>query len=113
MTKATRNTQQVSGIWLKPEYCQSEEAVFEAAFNGIRRRPVMARTPQGELVVCCSRTARRKGWVIEGKLFGKEAAGEEAAPAPQAAPAKPAAKATPKTVAKRAERLASLEEMLG
>lgn len=112
MTKViTRNTAQVSGIWLKPEYCATEEAVFEAAFNGVRRRPVMARTDKGELVVCCSRTAKKKGWVIEGRLFGKVA--EESAATPAPAPAKPAAKAQPKTAAKRAKRLASLEEMLG
>lgn len=65
MTKITAP----AAVKLTPEYVADETAALEAAFNGIRRRPVLARTEAGELVVCCNRTARKHGWKVEGKLF--------------------------------------------
>ena len=67
--KTTRNTAQVQGVHLQPTLCADEAEVLEVAMDGVRRRPVMARNKAGELVVCCSRTARKHGWAIEGKLF--------------------------------------------
>lgn len=67
------------------------DAVFNEEKNQGRRRPIMAKRPDGKLVVCCRHTARKHGWEIEGKLFQRvsnRAAKAEAA----AAAAKPAAR---------------------
>ena len=96
-----RNTAQVTGIHLQPTICADEAEVLEVAWDGFRRRPTLARNHDGQLVVCSSRTARKHGWKIEGKLFGD-------APKPKAPKAEKPVKATP--AAKRAERLAKLEE---
>lgn len=77
---SARNTTQVQGVHLQPVECADETAVLEAALDGIRRRPVQARKPDGTMVVCCSRTARKHGWAIEGRLFSTT----KAAPEPKA-----------------------------
>jgi len=38
------------------------------AFDGQRRRPILAINDDGELVVCCRATARIHGWKVEGQL---------------------------------------------
>lgn len=95
-----RNTAQVSGIHLQPTICADEAEVLEVAYDGFRRRPTLARNHDGQLVVCSSRTARKHGWTIEGRLFGD-------APKPKAPKAE---KPVAKPAAKRAERLAKLVE---
>lgn len=71
-TKATtRNTAQVSGVWLKPTPVANETEALNVALDGVRRRPVLATKPDGTKVVCCSRTARKHGWAIEGRMFAK------------------------------------------
>lgn len=52
----------------RPAIVADEAEAADEAFNGVRRRPVLARVGS-ELVVCCSRTARKHGWEILGRLF--------------------------------------------
>lgn len=54
---------------LAPVVVKNEDAVIEAAFDGVRRRPVVAINAEGKLVVCCRRTAAKNGWVVEGTMF--------------------------------------------
>lgn len=46
-----------------------------------RRRPVLAINDNGELTVCCRRTARKHGWKLEGALFQRTRSGKRAAAA--------------------------------
>jgi hypothetical protein len=46
----------------------NETNIGDAAFDGVRRRPVVAIKDEGQLVVCCRRTASKKGWKLEGIL---------------------------------------------
>lgn len=96
--KTIRNTAQVQGVHLEPVVCTTPDEVFNAAFDGIRRRPVVAVNAQGVEIVCCSRTAKKHGWKVVEKLFQRTTA---KAPAP--------AKAKP---AQRAADLAAVEAML-
>lgn len=78
---------------LAPVDCGKDDtAVLDAAFDGQRKRPVVAIDRQGHKVVCCLRTAKKNGWKIEGRLFNKpvKAAVEPAKvePAAKKAPAK-------------------------
>jgi hypothetical protein len=50
-----------------------------AAFDGVRRRPVACFTPEGLAVVCCGRTAKKNGWVVVGRLFKRDRKAERAA----------------------------------
>lgn len=70
----------------------TEETIGDAAFDGQRRRPVVALNEKGELVVCCRRTARKHGWTLEGVLFQRRHNGKIVAPKPAA----PARRATDK-----------------
>lgn len=90
---STGDMSKVSGVWLKPTIAKSEEEAADLAFDGVRRRPVVAKNQKGELVVCSMRTARKYGWDVQGKMDGTS-------------PRAPAAK---KGEAKRKERLAKLE----
>lgn len=57
---------------LAPVDCGKDDtAVLDAAFDGQRKRPVVAIDRQGHKVVCCLRTAKKNGWKIEGRLFNK------------------------------------------
>jgi hypothetical protein len=67
----TRNTAQVQGVWLKPEVVANETEALDVALDGVRRRPVLAAKPDGTQVVCCSRTARKHGWQVLGRMFAK------------------------------------------
>lgn len=87
---------------LAPVDCGKDDtAVFDAAFDGQRKRPVVAIDRQGHKVVCCLRTAKKNGWKIEGRLFNKPVK-------PVAEPVKPAAKKAPakKTPAKKSTKKA-------
>jgi len=43
-----------------------------------RRRPVLAINDNGELTVCCRRTARKHGWKVEGAMFERTRSGKRA-----------------------------------
>lgn len=66
----------------------TEETIGDAAFDGTRRRPVVAINGEGKLVVCCRSTARKHGWELQGALF-QRSRGSKATKQPAAA--KPAA----------------------
>lgn len=53
---------------LSPVVCNDEAEIGEAAFDGVRRRPVVAINDDGKLVVCCRRTASKNGWALKGSL---------------------------------------------
>lgn len=55
----------------------TEDTLGDALFDGNRRRPVVAINDEGQLVVCCRRTARKNGWKLQAL--------EKAAAAPKAA----------------------------
>lgn len=59
----------------------NEANLGDAAFDGVRRRPVVALNSEGQLVVCCRSTARRHGWEVQGALFKRNRAAEAEAPA--------------------------------
>ena len=115
MSKSTttiRNTAQVQGVKLAPVVCANDDAVFEAAFDGVRRRPITAINAEGVQVVCCSRTAKKHGWTIVERLFQRSTAKvAPVAPAPVAPKKAPAKKA--QTSASRKADLAAVEAMLG
>lgn len=46
----------------------TEATMGDTAFDGVRRRPVVALNDDGQLVVCCRRTAKTNGWTVEGTL---------------------------------------------
>lgn len=54
---------------LAPVVCKNEGQIGDAAFDGVRRRPVVAINEEGKLVVCCRRTAAKNGWEVQGTLF--------------------------------------------
>jgi hypothetical protein len=56
---------------LAPVVAQNEDHIIETAFDGTRRRPVVAINDEGKLVVCCRRTATKYGWKLEGALFAR------------------------------------------
>lgn len=58
---------------VKPVVCKNETQVGDAAFASSRRRPVVAINENGDLVVCCRRTAKLHGWKIEGAMFQRKA----------------------------------------
>jgi len=79
---------------LAPVDCGKDDtAVLDAAFDGQRKRPVVAINRQGHKVVCCLRTAKKNGWKIEGRLFNKPV--KKAAEPAKVEPVKPAAKKAP------------------
>ena len=49
-----------------------EGEAASVAFDGLRRRPVLARNGK-QLIVCCSRTAKKHGWEIVGRMFQRSA----------------------------------------
>lgn len=74
-----------------PVVCKDEDQVIAAAFDGVRRRPVVAINDEGNLVVCCRRTASKNGWKVEGVMYSRAHSAkisvgsvvEDAAPAPK------------------------------
>lgn len=81
----------------------TENTIGDVAFDGIRKRPVVAINDEGQLVVCCRRTAAKHGWKLEGTLHQRTRAAKPAkAEAPAADPVKPAAK---KATSKKALKL--------
>jgi len=73
----------------------TEETLGDVVYDGVRQRPTIAKRPDGKLVVCAARTARKHGWAIQEKLF-----------------VRPAAPAKPKAEQRKAD-LKAVEEMLG
>lgn len=57
---------------LAPVVVKTPTDIGNAAFDGVRRRPVVAINDEGNLVVCCRRTAAKNGWEIEGTLFRRD-----------------------------------------
>lgn len=51
----------------------NETTMGAVLFDGLRRRPALARDNKGKLVVCSPRTARKNGWSIEGRAFTRSA----------------------------------------
>lgn len=43
----------------------TEDTLGDALFDGNRRRPVVAINDEGQLVVCCRRTAKKNGWALQ------------------------------------------------
>lgn len=87
----TATTQASQAAKLAPVDCGKDDtAVLDAAFDGQRKRPVVAIDRQGHKVVCCLRTAKKNGWKIEGRLFNKPVkyVAEPVKPAAKKAPAK-------------------------
>lgn len=68
---------------LNPVVCQDETAVMDTAYDGVRRRPVVAINDQGQLVVCCRSTARKRGWQLEAKLFQRASTPKDPAELPK------------------------------
>lgn len=72
----------------------TEANLGDAAFDGVRRRPVVAINDDGNLVVCCRRTAAKNGWKLQGSLHQRTRTSKKAPAAPvQPTEAKVAAKA--------------------
>lgn len=61
---------------LVPVVAADEDAVIAAAYDGVRRRPVVAINADGDMVVCCRRTATKNGWTLEGTLFARNRTGK-------------------------------------
>lgn len=70
---------------LNPTTVKSLEQAGDVAFDGTRARPVVAINDQGQLVVCCRRTAVKHGWKLEGTLHQRPRSEKKAVktPAPQ------------------------------
>lgn len=56
----------------------TEATLGDVAFDGTRRRPVVALNDDGDLVVCCRRTAKTHGWKVEGTLHQRRSTGQMA-----------------------------------
>jgi len=52
----------------RPAIVTDEAQAADEAFNGVRRRPVLA-LAGAQMVVCSSHTARKHGWQIVGRMF--------------------------------------------
>lgn len=89
--ETTADMSKVQGVWFKPTVVATIEDAGDEMFTSMRRRPVLAKNKQGQLVVCSARTARKHGW---------ETQKEKAA----------VTKAAPKNT-KREQRLAKLQEV--
>jgi hypothetical protein len=75
-TPAKKTAPKKAAAKLAPVVAKNEDHVMEAAFDGTRRRPVVAINDEGKLVVCCRRTAVKYGWKLEGALFGRTKSGK-------------------------------------
>lgn len=67
---------------LAPVVCIDAADVGNAAFNGVRRRPVVAINEDGNLVVCCRRTASKNGWKLQGTLHQRPRSNKKVTIAP-------------------------------
>jgi hypothetical protein len=77
----------------------TESTVGDAAFDGVRRRPVVAINEEGKLVVCCLRTAAKHGWKVEGTLHQRTRTDKkEGTPKSKKAPAAKDRRATDSTM---------------
>lgn len=64
---------------LAPTTARTLNQAADVALDGVRRRPVIAINEEGQLVVCCKRTALKYGWKLEGKLFSRPTKAQRAA----------------------------------
>lgn len=64
---------------LAPTTARTLNQAADIALDGVRRRPVVAINDDGQLVVCCKRTAQKHGWKLEGKLFTRPTKAQRAA----------------------------------
>jgi len=55
-----------------PQVVRTETQAANIAFSGARRRPALAMAGD-TLVVCSSRTARKHGWTLVGRMFDRRA----------------------------------------
>lgn len=76
--KAAPKAKRVTNPHLNPVLCANVAQVKRAATAGGRRRPVEAIDDEGNLVVCCSRTARKHGWELVARLFKRGPSGASA-----------------------------------
>lgn len=58
----------------------TEATMGDVAFDGVRRRPVVAINDEGQLTICCRRTAAKHGWKVEGTLHQRTRTAKAAAP---------------------------------
>lgn len=56
----------------QPQVVRTETQAANIAFSGVRRRPALAMAGD-VLVVCSSRTARKHGWTLVGRMFDRKA----------------------------------------
>jgi hypothetical protein len=76
MSKSTNQAVAPVDTLTAPVVVASPEQAADLAFGGERRRPVLAINAEGELVVCCRRTARKHGWEVQGALFQRTRSGK-------------------------------------
>lgn len=90
---------------LNPTIVTKAKAKEVAAADG-RKRPIMAINDEGKLVVCCRRTAKNHGWVVQEALYDRK----------QASKSEPVVVPTPvkrKPAVKKASVKADVKELLG
>lgn len=71
MTKSTKPAKNVvaeAATRLLPTVVTNNNEIGAAAFEGPRKRPILAINDDGDLVVCCRATARVHGWEVQGSL---------------------------------------------
>ena len=103
-----------------PITVKTPEAAMDAALDGLRTRPIVAIDQNGDLVVCCKTTAKKHGWVVQGKLYARARSGKAitvVAPAPAAkkatAPKRRAADTNGSITLSPASLQLSIGELLG
>jgi hypothetical protein len=67
MAKAKQPVQLTNGA-LRPVVVKNATEAGDVAFDGSRKRPIVAINEDGKMVVCCRRTASKNGWEIQGAL---------------------------------------------
>ncbi len=93
---------------LNPTIVTKSKAKEVAAADG-RKRPMLAINDEGKLVVCCRRTARKNGWVVQEPLYERAKTSKSA---PEPVKASPTKKTPKKPAAKKAVK-ADVAELLG
>lgn len=68
MAKAKQQATVTATGALRPVMVKNHTEAADAAFDGVRRRPVIAIDETGKMVVCCRKTALKNGWKLEGSL---------------------------------------------
>lgn len=68
MAKAKQQATVTASGALRPVLVKNHTEAADVAFDGVRRRPVIAIDDDGKMVVCCRKTALKNGWKLEGSL---------------------------------------------